>query len=134
MLNKMQAADGVKRPLRVVLDCATRWWSTYTMLERALDLRRYIERLFLEGGAELKAYRIAAERWDVYPMIEGVLAPFAELTRRVEASTRARARALRRLRLIPARPGARRRASTRRSTSCSRASWASRASTTPRRA
>lgn len=49
-LHKVQANNDVRRPLKFIQDVVTRWWSTYSMIERFLDLLPYLEVLLLRGA------------------------------------------------------------------------------------
>ena len=52
-LKEIYCVDG-KRPVRVILDVVTRWWSTYDCLERILYLKRALSYLELNGKIQGK--------------------------------------------------------------------------------
>ena len=49
-MRKVQLNNDVKWPLKFIQDVVTRWWSTYTMIERFLDLMPYVDILLVRGA------------------------------------------------------------------------------------
>jgi hypothetical protein len=60
-----------KSPLVPIEDCATRWWSTYSMLERLVNLRRFIALVNVPED-----HILTVEQWMVAEDIVKVLKPF----------------------------------------------------------
>lgn len=71
------------RPLDVVQDVATRWWSTFSMLERMLYLRPYFS-LMVREGLLLSAINLSGEQWSIVEDICTILAPFKNVQQIME--------------------------------------------------
>jgi len=64
-----------KEPLGVVQDVTTRWWSTYSMIERLLYLRPALDDMVVADGLEL-AMAIHDDEWEVLEILTLLLRPF----------------------------------------------------------
>ena len=61
------------RPLTVVQDVSTRWWSTYTMTERLLVLKVYFDLMEREGSLQCN---LTEAQWGITSLVRDVLKPF----------------------------------------------------------
>lgn len=57
-LKEIYCRDG-KKPVRVIMDVVTRWWSTYDSVERVIYLRKAFSYLELNGKLEGKFFVVA---------------------------------------------------------------------------
>ena len=71
------------RPLDVVQDVATRWWSILSMLERMLYLRPYFS-LMVREGLHLSVANLSGEQWTIVEDICTILAPFKNVQQIME--------------------------------------------------
>jgi len=71
-LKDMQKSD-TSSPLILIEDCETRWWSTFTMLERLVRLKKYL--VAMETIGDLTKC-LTNEQWAVAEDIVHVLQPF----------------------------------------------------------
>ncbi|XP_047201797.1 E3 SUMO-protein ligase ZBED1-like [Girardinichthys multiradiatus] len=55
-LRKEQEQQGIKKPLSLITDCATRWGSKYAMTERILTLLPHIRRVFADDRRGVGAH------------------------------------------------------------------------------
>ena len=70
-------------PLRVIQDVETRWWSTQSMAERLVYLRRAVElHELLDNVAPL----LGPVDWNVLELLEPVLAPFMYVQKKLESN------------------------------------------------
>lgn len=80
-LKILQAEQGVKLPLFPVQDVATRWNSTYLMLERGLALKRSIQIYTANHDIPI----LSANEWNLLEKLLRVLQPFFEITKQVSS-------------------------------------------------
>ena len=73
--------NGAFRPLNPVLDVATRWSSTYTMLIRAIRIRRGLDAVSVREDLH---YEITDAEWKDCQDVADFLHPFAVVTKHVE--------------------------------------------------
>ncbi|KAJ2923537.1 hypothetical protein H1R20_g13556, partial [Candolleomyces eurysporus] len=75
LLKELQAKDGVKIPLTLLVDMKVRWSSTYLMLEQAYELCKYInlflselsfEEANIEKQNKLLSLRLSSEEWEQF--------------------------------------------------------------------
>ena len=82
--DKLKAQQRVFDPectvLKVIQDVETRWWSTYALLERLLQLRESIDVVLLNNSS----IRLTSEEWDICVALSIVLHPFMELQKLFE--------------------------------------------------
>ncbi|CAN0256728.1 unnamed protein product, partial [Ascophyllum nodosum] len=70
-------------PLRVIQDVETRWWSTQSMAERLVYLRRAVE---LHESLNDVAPLLGPVDWNVFELLEPVLAPFMYVQKKLESN------------------------------------------------
>lgn len=70
-----------KRPLNVIQDVVTRWWSTWLMISRLLKLKIYFDIMESKG---MLACNLSPLNWDLLKQIEAVLKPFMLIQRLLE--------------------------------------------------
>ncbi|CAN0399952.1 unnamed protein product, partial [Ascophyllum nodosum] len=70
-------------PLRVIQDVETRWWSTQSMAERLVYLRRAVE---LHESLDDVAPLLGPVDWNVLELLEPVLAPFMYVQKKLESN------------------------------------------------
>jgi hypothetical protein len=72
-----------KKPVKVIQDVCTRWWSTYDMIERLLYLKPAVQTMFIYN--ELKTQQpLIDDDWDSLAMIKEVLYPFKFAQQKLE--------------------------------------------------
>jgi hypothetical protein len=82
-----QAASLCSSPdFMVVMDNATRWNSTYNMINAALKLRERIDGYVRLIGAELEEYIISGEEWNDLKELALMLTPFEKVTRATQGN------------------------------------------------
>ena len=70
-------------PLRVIQDLETGWWSTQSMAERLVYLRRAVE---LHESLDNVAPLLGSVDWNVLELLEPVLAPFMYVQKKLESN------------------------------------------------
>ena len=81
LLKKQQVpSDKPKLPKRLVQDCATRWNSTYYMLERLVSLRWEVGAVLSESGGD-SSLDLSPDQWKLAEMLIPVLRDLEETTR-----------------------------------------------------
>lgn len=75
-------------PLRIPLDVAVRWNSTYHMLEKAVYLRPALEAFCRLHSDTLKAYTLTENEWNIAESVFMLLTPFQRCTTRFENRNR----------------------------------------------
>jgi hypothetical protein len=75
-LKQMQAAAGIAHPLGLILDVRTRWWSTYTMLERVLALKPYLD---VDHDDYVTEYDLDREHYTIIRAMVKVLKPLRDM-------------------------------------------------------
>jgi hypothetical protein len=81
-IKDLQAEQGIQLPLFPVQDVATRWNSTYLMLERAFHLKRSLQ-IYTANNDDLSI--LSANQWNLCEKILRILQPFFELTKQVSS-------------------------------------------------
>jgi zinc finger BED domain-containing protein 1 (E3 SUMO-protein ligase ZBED1) len=82
-LHKVQLNNDVQRPLKFIQDVVTRWWSTYAMIERFLDLVPYIDMLVLRGAVVANEVLSGAELEELREL-KKILKPFMVVQKMLE--------------------------------------------------
>jgi hypothetical protein len=80
LLSKQQAGRAVK-PIQ---DVATRWWSTYSMVERLIRLKAYLAILAEEGELDVN---LSNDQWTIAANLKVLLQPFMIAQRLLEGET-----------------------------------------------
>jgi hypothetical protein len=70
------------RPLTVVTDVCTRWWSTHAMIERLLHLKPAIDAMVADN--QVGAYGLEQRDWAILKDVMQVLAPFKFCQKQLE--------------------------------------------------
>ena len=70
-------------PLKVLVDVKTRWWSTYTMIERLIYLKKAIGYLVLENDINEEAVPTERE-WNILKKVCNFLHPFKLVMKQLE--------------------------------------------------
>lgn len=72
-----------KTPVTTVNDCKTRWWSTCSMVERALHLRKAFEKMEFDGNLRASDDKVDApsrlltpKEWSMMECLQDLLKPF----------------------------------------------------------
>ncbi len=82
-LQDSQTNAGRTNPLRVHPDVTTRWWSTFTLVSRLVELKRYLNALH-----SLKGYKtLTNAQWSFVTQLIHVLEPFQRAQIWFESST-----------------------------------------------
>ena len=76
-----QRITGVKIPLSVIQDVVTRWWSTYSMCERLVVLKLYIQLLV---GSNKQIPNLTTAQWNIIESQVAVLEPFMHIQKMIE--------------------------------------------------
>ena len=76
-----QKANGVKTPLAVIQDVVTRWWSTYSMCERLITIKLYIQ-LLLNKNPQIP--HLSETHWTIIEALVKVLEPFMHIQKVLE--------------------------------------------------
>lgn len=70
-------------PVTTVSDCKTRWWSTCSMIERALHLRKALEKMEYDGNLRASDDKVDApsrlltpKEWTIMEQVKDLLTPF----------------------------------------------------------
>ena len=71
------------KPVNVIQDVVTRWWSTYAMLERLKYLKIYIQMMVRENLL-LPTINLSNEQWMIVEDICAILAPFRNVQQLME--------------------------------------------------
>ena len=82
-LAAVQTRGTNKKPLKVINDCPTRWWSTWKFAKRLRGLKNYIALLVAEGIID-EVMNLTREEWDMLEDIEELLEPFMAVQRYLE--------------------------------------------------
>jgi hypothetical protein len=61
------------RQLKVIQDVATRWWSTFDMTDRLVDVSPYLRLMEREGTLTCN---LSPEQWNIVQLVRDVLKPF----------------------------------------------------------
>jgi len=95
LANCQQSIHKNKRPLKLLGDVKTRWWSTYTMVARAIRLREALELLKrneliarqqkgIQEQSKIEDLMLTEEQFQTLEVIEEVLKPFSDAQRCLE--------------------------------------------------
>ena len=80
-LLEAQAATGVRIPLSVIQDVVTRWWSTYSMCQRLVILKLYIQ-LLVSSNKQIPLLTVS--QWIIIEAQVAVLEPFMKIQKMLE--------------------------------------------------
>ncbi|CAI5476709.1 unnamed protein product [Closterium sp. Yama58-4] len=90
---EMRDSFPTMREVKLVLDCETRWGSTFAMVARALRLRRPLSAHFsqVQGSSKKErekyaSLRLTDDHWDARVALKAFLAPFNAITKAAEGS------------------------------------------------
>jgi hypothetical protein len=72
-MGKLLSKQKVGRVMRPNQDVVTRWWSTYQMIERLIQLRPYLALLEEEGDLDCN---LSNEQWNIISNLKFLLQPF----------------------------------------------------------
>ncbi|KAF2905202.1 hypothetical protein ILUMI_00979 [Ignelater luminosus] len=72
-----------QKPLKIIQECATRWNSTFYMLECILQVK---ESLCLYASTNNKIPQLTSEEWMIIEKLIGLLRPFEEVTKELSAA------------------------------------------------
>ncbi|KAF2881785.1 hypothetical protein ILUMI_24380 [Ignelater luminosus] len=72
-----------QKPLKIIQECATRWNSTFYMLERILQVK---ESLCLYASTNNKIPQLTSKEWVIIEKLIGLLKPFEEVTKELSAA------------------------------------------------
>jgi hypothetical protein len=75
--------ESARTLLQVISDNATRWNSAYSMLDRAIKLKIYID-LYVSGCPDLQEDILSASDWDFLGLMHDLLEPFQRHTKEME--------------------------------------------------
>lgn len=83
-----QAAETLRlkqgsRPLDVIQDVSTRWWSTFAMLQRMLFLRPYISLMARENLLH-ESVNLSSDQWTIVEDVCIILTPFKNVQQIME--------------------------------------------------
>lgn len=84
-----------RHPLKLLADVKTCWWSTHTMITRAINLKPALDLMFhniavahqrncRQGKSKLQKLALTSDQFTVLSLLEEVLQPFAEAQRCLE--------------------------------------------------
>ena len=72
-----------RNPVTTINDCKTRWWSTCSMIERAIHLRKAFEKMELDGNLRASDDKVDApsrlltpKEWTIMEQLRDLLKPF----------------------------------------------------------
>jgi len=85
-LLRQQLVTGTGTPLKVVQDVVTRWWSTYSMVERLLELRVSLHQL-ANIDDKIAEIMLSLQEWEIVKQMERILKPFMHIQRFFEGQT-----------------------------------------------
>ena len=84
---EMDQNNGRAHPLTLILDCRTRWNSTYLMLERAYALRHYIRQFIIHSADALSILGLAPPAWRPVEYLLQLLSDFFLYTKSLSKHT-----------------------------------------------
>jgi hypothetical protein len=73
VMGKLLSKQQVRRAVKPIQDVVTRWWSTYTIVERLIQLGPYLA--FLEEEGDLDC-NLTDEQWIIITNLKFILQPF----------------------------------------------------------
>jgi hypothetical protein len=74
-LRKVQLQNEVVRPLKMIQDVVTRWWSTYQMIQRFLSLGTFLD-ILAGRGLKQQTEMVTASEMEELKQLERILQPF----------------------------------------------------------
>lgn len=80
-MGKLLSKQPSGRAVKPIQDVATRWWSTFSMVERLIRLKTYLALLEEEGELECN---LSAEQWEIITDLKFLLQPFMITQRLLE--------------------------------------------------
>ncbi len=95
LMDIQRRANPNKRPVKLLTDVKTRWWSVHLMVHRALRLRQSLERLFRQEiinrqqsgkttPSKLETLQLEEDDYECLKFLDKVLHPFREAQRALE--------------------------------------------------
>jgi hypothetical protein len=72
-LRLLQKEDGVKQPKILIMDVLTRWWSTYSMIVRLLEMHAYVVR-----DEHITDLELGARHYMLCRLLKHLLKPFRD--------------------------------------------------------
>lgn len=81
-ITKLLAKQQEGRAVKPIQDVSTRWWSTFSMVERLIRLKAYFTVLDDEGELDFK--NLSVEQWSILNDVKVVLEPFMIVQRLLE--------------------------------------------------
>lgn len=73
LLGKQVHLRHPNRPVGVLQDVSTRWWSTFSMTDRLLKLKTYFDQMEVEGWLTCN---LSARQWVTVELVRNILKPF----------------------------------------------------------
>jgi len=86
VLLKLQKGNGRQRAVVLIQDIPTRWWSTFSMIERLLRLKEPVETCINNSMIDA-SYRLSQEQWGILERMIKVLQPFKFAQKLCEGET-----------------------------------------------
>jgi hypothetical protein len=83
LLLRIQTSLGIQRAISVIQDVATRWWSTYQMCKRLLELKQYIELMRAQDNIN-PSLMLSETQWTVIKEVTKLLEPFMVVQQMME--------------------------------------------------
>ena len=83
----MDQNNGRAHPLTLILDCRTRWNSTYLMLERAYALRHYIRQFIIHSAEDISILGLDNHEWRHVEYLLQLLSDFFLYTKSLSKHT-----------------------------------------------
>jgi hypothetical protein len=85
LLKNLQRTDveGSKKPLTVIQDVVTRWWSTFAMCKRLLELEGYFK-IMETRSTEFAPFNLTAVEWSEILQTKTLLEPIMEIQKYLE--------------------------------------------------
>jgi hypothetical protein len=72
-MSKLLSKQVMDRAVRPIKDVVTRWWSTYSMIERLLRLKIYLAILEEKGDLTINLTEV---QWNIVADLKALLEPF----------------------------------------------------------
>jgi len=86
LLMYQKVANPTKVPVGLIQECKTRWWTTFTTVERMLRLKVHLDKAFDERMIH-KSYKLTLAQWGQMEELVQVLEPFREMQKMLEGES-----------------------------------------------